>query len=78
MQQKVIVTKNDKARFDLIQALAAESADAIVANNPTDDAAILAQRVVQDVGSAFPTSNERVIYRAAASAVRRAIETYGQ
>ena len=76
LKQKVVVTKGDQARFDLIQALAGEAADLIVLRDPDDDTSLMIQRVIEEVGNAFPTSNNRVVYRAAAVAVRRALEAY--
>jgi len=76
LKQKVVVTQGDQARFDLIQSLAAEAADLIVLRDPNDETSKMIQTVVDEVGAAFPTSNNRVIYRAAAVAVRRAVAAY--
>jgi len=76
LKNKVLKTEEDKGRFELIAAISAEAADVLVLKYPGDDIPALIDRVIEDVADAVPTTNRTVIYRAAAAAVRRAIEAY--
>ena len=76
LQTKVLRTAEDKNRFELIAAISGEAADVLVLKYPGDDVPALIDRVIDDVANAVPTTNRTVIYRAAAAAVRRAVDSY--
>lgn len=76
LKQKVIRTQADQNRFYLISSIAEEAAAEVVQRRPNDAVADLVQDVIRDVGSAWPTSNSAIIYRAASRAVRDMVRRY--
>lgn len=73
---QVIQTQRDQRRFDLISAIAEEAAAEAVQRLPGSDEADLIRDVVEQVSGSFPTSNEKVLYRAVSRAVREAVRNY--
>lgn len=74
--KKVIITKTDQRRYDLIAAISFEVASDLVQRYPDKEWDDLFKAVVVQVRDGVPTSNEEVIYRAAANALRTALRLY--
>lgn len=76
LAKKVIVTNTDQRRYDLIAGIAFEVAADFVQRYPEREYLELLDTVIGQVRAGVPTSNEEVIYRTAANALRNAIRLY--
>ena len=73
LHQKVMITKKDKERADLIKVLATEAAEMAMQKWPNKPSTDLVALIVDNVAATLPTNSRTVAYRAAWAAVRRAV-----